>query len=116
MSSPDDVARDGAKRAELVLRVARAQAGDRQALDRLLREYQEPLYRHVWSITGNRDRRLAGRQRPSPGIGTGALADDGEGAFFITCVLKTVDQRDHLPGRGVDEADIRIIEAMRSQR
>ena len=58
MSGPDAVARDGAKRAEFVLRVARAQAGDRQALDRLLRDHQEPLYRHVWSITGNRDRAL----------------------------------------------------------
>lgn len=58
MSGVDASARGGAKRAELVLRVARAQAGDRQALDRLLRDHQEPLYRHVRSITGNRDRAL----------------------------------------------------------
>ena len=58
MSGPDTTARGGAKRAELVLRVARAQAGDRHALDRLLRDYQEPLYRHVLSIVGNRDRAL----------------------------------------------------------
>lgn len=58
MSDPDAVARGGAKRAQLVLRVARAQTGDRKALDRLLRDHQEPLYRHVRSITGDRDRAL----------------------------------------------------------
>lgn len=58
MSGPDPAARSAATRAKLVFRVARAQAGDRQALDRLLRDHQEPLYRHIWSITGNRDRAL----------------------------------------------------------
>ena len=38
-------------RAELTLRVARAQAGGREALDRLLRDHQEPLYRHIRTIT-----------------------------------------------------------------
>lgn len=42
-------------RAELTLRVARAQAGDRQALDRLLRDHQAPLYRHVRTITRDAD-------------------------------------------------------------
>lgn len=55
MSGPDAAAHGGATRAELVLRVARAQAGDRHALDQLLRDHQEPLYRHLLSITGNRD-------------------------------------------------------------
>jgi RNA polymerase sigma-70 factor (ECF subfamily) len=42
-------------RAELTLRVARAQAGGRQELDRLLRDHQEPLYRHVRAITKDRE-------------------------------------------------------------
>ena len=45
------------ERAALVLRVARAQSGDRQALDRLLRDHQRPLYRHVRAIV--RDAELA---------------------------------------------------------
>jgi RNA polymerase sigma-70 factor (ECF subfamily) len=42
-------------RAELALRVARAQAGGRQELDRLLRDHQEPLYRHIRAITKDRE-------------------------------------------------------------
>jgi RNA polymerase sigma-70 factor (ECF subfamily) len=38
-------------RAELTLRVARAQAGGREELDRLLRDLQEPLYRHIRTVT-----------------------------------------------------------------
>ena len=44
-------------RAALVLCVARAQSGDRQSLDRLLRDHQQPLYRHVRAIL--RDPELA---------------------------------------------------------
>ena len=42
-------------RAALVLCVARAQSGDRSALDRLLRDHQQALYRHVRTITGDAD-------------------------------------------------------------
>ena len=42
-------------RAALVLCVARAQSGDRPALDRLLRDHQQPLYRHIRAITGDSD-------------------------------------------------------------
>ena len=42
-------------RAELTLRVARAQAGGRHELDRLLRDHQEPLYRHIRAITKDRE-------------------------------------------------------------
>ncbi|MDQ3696698.1 MAG: RNA polymerase sigma factor [Gemmatimonadota bacterium] len=35
------------------LLVARAQTGDLRALDRLLRELQEPLYRHVCGVLGD---------------------------------------------------------------
>jgi RNA polymerase sigma-70 factor (ECF subfamily) len=42
-------------RAELTLRVARAQAGDRASLDRLLRDHQAPLYRHVATIAKEGD-------------------------------------------------------------
>jgi len=35
----------------LILRVTRAQAGDREALDSLLREHQAALYRHIRTIT-----------------------------------------------------------------
>jgi len=41
--------------AGLLLSVVRAQTGDRQALDRLLRDHQAALYRHVRTITGNGD-------------------------------------------------------------
>ena len=65
-------------RAESVLRVARAQSGDRAALEALLRDHQQPLYRHVRAITGDPDlafdvlqsvllvvvRRLAGLRDP----------------------------------------------------
>lgn len=52
--SPDD--RAGPPRgAELALRVARAQSGDRGALDRLLSDHQRPLYRHVSAIVGDAD-------------------------------------------------------------
>lgn len=44
MSSRDDV-----------LTVLAAQSGDREALDRLLRSIQEPLYQRVLSIAGDRD-------------------------------------------------------------
>lgn len=46
---------DRPERAALVLCVARAQSGDRAALDRLLRDHQHPLYRHVRTITGDAD-------------------------------------------------------------
>jgi RNA polymerase sigma-70 factor (ECF subfamily) len=42
-------------RAELTLRVARAQAGGRHELDRLLRDHQEPLYRHIRTIVKDRE-------------------------------------------------------------
>ena len=42
-------------RAGLTLLVARAQSGDRGALDRLLRDHQAPLYRHVRTITKDAD-------------------------------------------------------------
>ena len=65
-------------RAALVLCVARAQSGDRSALNRLLRDHQPPLYRHIRTITGDADlafdvlqsvllivvRRLAGLRDP----------------------------------------------------
>ena len=38
-----------------ILRVARAQSGDRAALEALLRDHQQPLYRHVRTITGDSD-------------------------------------------------------------
>jgi RNA polymerase sigma factor (sigma-70 family) len=41
--------------AALVLCVARAQSGDRPALEMLLRDHQRPLYRHVRTITGDGD-------------------------------------------------------------
>lgn len=41
------------ERAALVLRVARAQSGDRAALEALLRDHQQPLYRHVRTIVGD---------------------------------------------------------------
>jgi len=34
--------------------VLRSQAGDREALDQLLRLMQEPLYRYIYSLTGGR--------------------------------------------------------------
>lgn len=43
------------RRAALALRVARAQSGDRGALDALLRDHQRALYRHVRTITGDAD-------------------------------------------------------------
>ena len=45
----------GPLRGALVLRVARAQSGDRAALEALLRDHQQPLYRHVRTITGDGD-------------------------------------------------------------
>ena len=65
-------------RAASVLRVARAQSGDRAALEELLRDHQQPLYRHIRTITGDPDlafdvlqsvllivvRRLAGLRDP----------------------------------------------------
>lgn len=65
-------------RAQSVLRVARAQSGDRAALEALLRAHQQPLFRHVGAITGDEDlafdvlqsvllivvRRLAGLRDP----------------------------------------------------
>ncbi len=45
----------GEARAALTLRVARAQAGDRGALDRLLRDHQAALHRHVRTITRDPD-------------------------------------------------------------
>lgn len=51
-----DAAIEGAPaRAALTLAVARAQAGDRAALDRLLRDHQAPLYRHIRAITRDAD-------------------------------------------------------------
>lgn len=47
--SPED-------RARLTLRVALAQSGDRRALDSLLRDHQQPLYRHVRAILGDGER------------------------------------------------------------
>ena len=47
-------ARADADRARAFL-VARAQSGDRDALDALLRELQEPLYRHVLAIVRDAD-------------------------------------------------------------
>ena len=44
-----------ARRSALVLRVALAQSGDRAALEVLLRDHQQPLYRHVRTITGDAD-------------------------------------------------------------
>lgn len=41
--------------AALVLRVARAQSGDRAELEALLRDHQQPLYRHIRTITGDAD-------------------------------------------------------------
>ena len=41
------------ERTRLALRVALAQSGDRGALDRLLRDHQQPLYRHVRAILGD---------------------------------------------------------------
>ena len=55
MSGRDAPARSDDPRAELVLRVARAQSGDRGALDLLLRDLQEPLYGHVRSIAHDRE-------------------------------------------------------------
>ncbi|HEY5722632.1 MAG TPA: RNA polymerase sigma factor [Allosphingosinicella sp.] len=70
--------RESPGRAASVLRVARAQSGDRAALEALLRDHQQPLYRHVRTITGDPDlafdvlqsvllivvRRLAGLRDP----------------------------------------------------
>jgi RNA polymerase sigma-70 factor (ECF subfamily) len=42
-------------RAEDVIVVARAQSGDRQALDQVLRSLQEPLFEHVRAIVGDSD-------------------------------------------------------------
>lgn len=42
-------------RAEEVLLVARAQSGDRNALDQLLRSLQEPLFEHIRAIVGDAD-------------------------------------------------------------
>src|SRR3954470_9755712 len=78
MRLPDTSRADPPKRAALTLLVARAQAGDRQALDRLLRDHQAPLYRHVRAIARDGDhafdalqnsllliaRRLAGLRDP----------------------------------------------------
>ena len=47
MRSPDPTA--------LALRVALAQTGDRRALDRLLRDHQDALYRHACAIVGDPD-------------------------------------------------------------
>ena len=55
MRPPEAGAGPGAPRAEPALRVALAQAGDRDALDRLLRDHQAPLYRHVRAITGDNE-------------------------------------------------------------
>ncbi|WP_310468974.1 RNA polymerase sigma factor [Sphingomonas sp.] len=55
MSGRDAGPRYGDARAELVLRVARAQSGDRAALERLLRDLQGPLFHHVRSIARDRD-------------------------------------------------------------
>ncbi|HUQ20574.1 MAG TPA: RNA polymerase sigma factor [Gemmatimonadaceae bacterium] len=42
-------------RADEVLLVARAQSGDRNALDQLLRSLQEPLFEHIRAIVGDAD-------------------------------------------------------------
>ena len=42
-------------RAEEILVVARAQSGDRQALDQVLHWIQEPLFEHIRSIVGDAD-------------------------------------------------------------
>jgi hypothetical protein len=44
--------------------ILRAQAGDREAFDRLFRLLQEPLYRYIFSLTGAR----AGRRHPPGGL------------------------------------------------
>lgn len=55
MSHHEPTAGEATARAGLTLCVARAQAGDRHALDRLLRDHQAPLYRHVRTITRDPD-------------------------------------------------------------
>jgi RNA polymerase sigma-70 factor (ECF subfamily) len=55
MRPPDAEPGKAAGRAGLTLRVARAQSGDREALDRLLRDHQAPLYRHIRTITKDGD-------------------------------------------------------------
>ncbi len=55
MSLPESEVRNAKARAELTLHVARAQAGDRQALDRILRDHQGPLYLHIRTIMRDRD-------------------------------------------------------------
>src|SRR5687767_5436417 len=57
MSRHEAATGNEAARAALTLRVARAQAGGRQELDRLLRDFQEPLSRQI--RTGARDRETA---------------------------------------------------------
>ena len=51
MRPPEAESGKAPTRAGLTLRVARAQSGDRGALDRLLRDHQAPLYRHIRTIT-----------------------------------------------------------------
>ena len=58
MRFPDTKGADLPARAELTLLVARAQAGDREALDRLLRDHQAALYRHVRAIVRDGDAAL----------------------------------------------------------
>lgn len=55
MRPPEAGSGYAASRAGLTLLVARAQSGDRGALDRLLRDHQAPLYRHVRTITRDGD-------------------------------------------------------------
>src|SRR5262249_46365346 len=66
-------------------------------------------------IAGDGKARLSRLERVAPGIGAGALAGDREVVALVGLPLQAIDEEDHLPGRAVEERDIRRIEPRRAQ-
>ena len=82
--------------------------------------HQQFLIRHAaiapLGKARQRQARLAGFQRPSPGIRAGGLADNAPFELLVAGILQPVDQDDHLPRRRIDQADIGRIEPAARKR
>ena len=63
-----------------------------------------------------RERGLAGLQRPPPRIRARGLADHAPFELLVAGILQPVDQDDHLARRRVDQADVRRIEPPAGKR
>ncbi len=66
-------------------------------------------------VAGDRQARLAGGQRAAPGIGAGGFTDHAPVELGVAGPLQAVDEQDHLPGRGVDQADVGWVQAPAGQ-